>query len=296
MKIFLSSEGIACIYYHEMKNIIKISGLVLAAFAAGMMVYTVLSEKQSNSSVRIEKKNGKINTKTPNKKVPSGLIPTPSQIPSVNQGQTESGADGEVSLDFKPILDQIQAAIDSERLADVRAAIAKMREKGLLKAKLAGNSDWTRYVPKELRSKAVEALGDFGGGALTDLLSFLGDSDDEVMQSAINQFEMAVQDFNLSDREKAEVIKMTCQVVDDADFIDSMLSEAQEARNSVAIETLFYIKENGTDTAKSMVQEAIDFFTGDDNITTIEAAQTWLEENPDGQYDDDVHGGVNSDE
>ena len=214
------------------------------------------------------------------------------QVPKGVVIDPEDEAIAALDREQRQILDEIIKALESEDFKALCQALDKMRSYGRRLAENAGSADWTRYVPDIMRMKAVEALGNFGGGALAELVQFLADPSADVMQSAMDQFELAISDFALSDREKAEVIKLTCQVVNDAEFIDWMLTEAQEARHSVGIETLFYIKENGTDTAKSMVQDAIDFFTGEENIDTEEAALNWLEVNPDDDYDDDIYGGI----
>lgn len=37
--------------------------------------------------------------------------------------------------------------------------------------------------------------------------------------------------------------------------------------------------------------EQIEFFTGEDNLSTVEDVENWLQNNPDGPDDDDLYGG-----
>lgn len=70
-----------------------------------------------------------------------------------------------------------------------------------------------------------------------------------------------------------------------------MFMEINNMRHSVGASLLVEICLNGTETAKALMPEQIEFFTGEDNLVTVEDVEKWLENNPDGPDDDDLYGG-----
>jgi hypothetical protein len=123
-----------------------------------------------------------------------------------------------------------------------------------------------------------------------DLIDFMADDDADIAQSAIDHFELALQDCTLADYDRAEVIKMVSQIITDADTLDWMLTEALNARNSVAVDTLTFIAANGTQTAKEMLPDYIELLANDDEIKTVSDLQRWLEDNPDQPDDEEFYG------
>ena len=199
----------------------------------------------------------------------------------------------EAQLDVlqKKLLQDIQLALDSEDFNSLVAALDRLRMLGVNAAQKGGSSDWARFTPAALRRAVVSALGWFGGNAIPELTGFLADPDPDVLQSAIDQFELAMDEGTLGDREKAEIIKRVATIATDDDLLEWIFAEAVDARHSVGIDTLVYIAQNGTEPAQGKVKENLEFFTGDDTIHTIEDAQRWLAENPDGEEDDFFYGG-----
>ncbi len=149
-----------------------------------------------------------------------------------------------------------------------------------------------KYVAKKLRASAISALGWFGEAALPELAEFLAEPDAELMQDAMSQFELAMDDFTMGDIAKAEIIKQVCSTITDEDMTEWMMMEAINAPNSVGIDTLTYIYQNGTPIAKSKVFEYLEFFTGEE-MQNIEQARQWLSENPgDPEFDDEMWGPI----
>ena len=66
--------------------------------------------------------------------------------------------------------------------------------------------------------------------------------------------------------------------------------EVNNMRHSVGAGVLCQIALDGTDAAKAQMPEAIEFFTGEDNIMTVEDLQAWLDQNPDSPDDEDLYG------
>lgn len=196
----------------------------------------------------------------------------------------------ELDSAMREVLAQLRDALNDADLASARKAVAHLKASGGGTAS-AGTANWAKNVPKALLNAAVETLGYFGGDAIEDLLDFIADDDPDVAQNAIDQLELALQDFTLGDRDRAEVIKSVSTVLTDAETLDWMLSSALDARHSVGIETLAFIAEYGTPEAREMVPSYIDLFTGGEGGTTIAEAKAWLAENPDAPDDEAFYGG-----
>ena len=192
----------------------------------------------------------------------------------------------------KEIIKELQQAIDGMDYPAVRAAIEKMKEYGLARAQELGSSDWSRHVPLVMRRDAVAALGWIGAQALPELVEFLVDAEPEIAMDAQAQLEQALMDFELGDHELAEVVVNLMRVVDDPSALDSYYMELSRMRNSVMISTLVEISNSGTDAARSKLAENLSFYTGDDSITTVEQAEEWLANHPDGPDDDEFYGNV----
>ena len=189
----------------------------------------------------------------------------------------------------KRIIHLLREALDNNDLAFVKQAVALMKQKGSDDAG-KGKRHWSAHVHASLKQAAVDALGWFGSSALEDMTDFIMDEDPDIAQSAIDQFELAMQDPTLADYDRADVIKMIAQTLDDADTLDWMFMEALNARHSVGADTLAYIARNGTTKAKEMLPEYIEMFTGEENITTVSQLENWLAENPDEPDDEEFYG------
>ena len=179
----------------------------------------------------------------------------------------------------KEILKALRDALDNNDFSSVCKVLELMKKSGSLAVGSKGH--WSSGVNKFLRQSAVDALGWFGSGALPELTEFFGDADEEVARSAIDQFELAMQDVTMADYERAEVVKLAAKLITDKSDLDWVLSEAINARPSVGVETLLDISHNGTAEAKEMIPTYVELFTGYDNLITEDDICTWLEEHPD---------------
>ena len=185
----------------------------------------------------------------------------------------------------RKVLASLQAALDAEDFQQIKKILAMTKDapKGSL-------SKTTDGMPIALRKRMIEAMGWFGSTAMPEIAGFLADSDEEVFQMAVDQFELALSDITLGDRDRAEIVTMACRVLTDQDALGRILMELSNMRPSVLVPTIEDICANGTDPAKAQMPEVIEFSTGEDNIQTVEDLQKWLENNPDGPDADDVYG------
>ncbi len=195
--------------------------------------------------------------------------------------------------------DDDEARLNEEQrktIAAIRAALDAEDSAKLLKLvqKLQASDEWPDGIPKSIKMAAVEALGWFGSKCLPEIAGFLGDGDSEVVQSAIEKYEDALSDFDLSDYDRAKILIEASKVINDADAMESMLFELINMRNSVAAATMKELMVYGNAATKSVLPESIEFITGEENITTPEQIDEWAKQNPDDPDDDDFYGGSNN--
>lgn len=185
----------------------------------------------------------------------------------------------------RKILQDLQDALDSENFSRVSKLVAKMLE-------IPPDPKFGKDgVAALLRRKAVEALGWFGAKAMPELVGMLADADPEIVQATFDQFSLALEDISLSDYERADIVVMAAKVLKNTDDLEMLFMEINNMRHSVGAGALVEICLEGTDAAKSLMPETIEFFTGEDNLQTVEDVENWLAENPDGEDDDDLYGG-----
>ena len=185
----------------------------------------------------------------------------------------------------RKVLTLLQDALDAENIEQIRAilAMAKKEAGGSLSKK---NAD----IPVAMKKRIVEALGWFGNTAIPDLMEFLADEEPEIVHMTADQFDLALQDISLGDRERGEIITLAGSVLSDRDVLEMMFMEIANMRNSVAAQTIVDICHKGTDVAKELIVETMEFVTGEEDIETVEDMERWLGENPDGPDDEDLYG------
>ena len=203
----------------------------------------------------------------------------------------ELAEDDEAKLNefSRQILRELQEALDSEDFAVVSRLVKKMLE-------IPPDPKFgAEGVHELLRRKGVEALGWFGSQAMPELVGMLADTDPEIREATFDQFSLALEDISLSDYERADIVAMAAKVLHDVDNLEMLLMEVNNMRHSVGAGTLVEICLEGTPEAQSLMPEAIEFFTGEDSLQTVEDVERWLAENPDGPDDDDLYGGDSDD-
>lgn len=204
-----------------------------------------------------------------------------------NVMDTAQAEDGEENLTElqRSVLQEIQAALDADDLKALRRALSKFTASAS-KGGLGGYA----MVPKSLRSAAVQALGWFGKDALVDLVDFMADADDEVSSEAFYQFEQAIQECTLGDRERAEMVKMMAKALTDPDHIDVLINTLSDMRNSVKGDTAMFILTEGSPQSQAVMLEQMSFYF-DDEVQTVDGIKKWLAENPDDPDDEEFYGG-----
>ena len=203
--------------------------------------------------------------------------------------------ESELSTLQKSILNELKSALQDNDLEGVRKAIARFHAPKPV-AGLAGHKDKDLEgglggeVPKVMRQYAVTALGWFGSSAIGDMLEFMADIDPDVEQEAFMQFELIIDDWDVSDRERASALLKVLSAIHDTERIDSLLMALNNMRNSVKGDTMIRILNSGTAEAQAVMQEQIEFFT-DFDIVDAGGIADWMQKNPDSEWDEDFYGG-----
>lgn len=191
--------------------------------------------------------------------------------------------DGEIRELCQKIVNELQEALDANDRTKVLLIIAKFRAP-------VSQGGLDSYVSKELRGKAVEALGWFGSASVTDLLEFMADQDSEVSEDAFAKFEQALDDWDMGDRERSQILQEVSKVMTDADRIDSLLFNLNNMRNSVKAETVAGILANGTPEAQNLMKEQVEFYLDMDVEASAEGVKKWKDANPDESTDEEFYG------
>lgn len=192
----------------------------------------------------------------------------------------------------KAVLAQIRAALDSNNLKALRRALARFSQ-----AKSRGGLGGD--IPKVLRQHAVTALGWFGGAAAADLVEFMADVDPEIEEDAFSQFELALDDWSMGDRERSDILITALKALTDTERIDSLMMNLNNMRNSVKSDTILTILETGSEASKGVMREQYEFYTdsvteedgvvvNDDKIK--ENINNWKVSNPDDPGDEEFYG------
>lgn len=131
----------------------------------------------------------------------------------------------------------------------------------------------------EVRSELVDALGWFGVQGMNHLLPFMADSDEDVRESAIENWTSALSEVE-DEGMRAQMIGAVMQVLKDEDALESMTNELIDMDEKIALQTLVDVIEGGKAAQQGVAaaREQYEFLTGEE-YTTVEAANQWLAEN-----------------
>ena len=161
----------------------------------------------------------------------------------------------------KALAERIEKALDEEKLEDAL---------GCAKEALAcGNA--------EVRQAMVETLGWFGEKALPELTPFLADPDEDVRETAMNEWSMAVSNIE-DDAEKIGIVELAMNVLSDEDALEDISGEYIGVDEKLAVESLVrIIAADGSKTGVAKAKETYEFVTGDEWVSA-EAAAKWIAE------------------
>lgn len=172
---------------------------------------------------------------------------------------------GELSAEDQKLIDEIQAALDDENLAEVRKLAEKL----------------VNHPVAEVRQRAIEALQWFGAKALDSMTMFLADADEDVKSTATDSVEQALAEME-DESAKLSYIESLFQIRGSCDENTLALLAGQlkgfENEASVIDAVVRVITANVNPAAVSEMKEVYEFITGEP-YTTPDAAQRWRAEN-----------------
>ena len=136
-----------------------------------------------------------------------------------------------------------------------------------------------KSASSDVRAQAVEALQWFGKKALAELTMFMADSDDDVRATACDAWTSALSEIE-EPALKGKLVVSAMEVLTDADQLESMIMEINDLPNSAQMDILTRLIEGGNKVAAEVAREHYEFVTGEP-YESRDAAQKWLQENPD---------------
>ena len=161
----------------------------------------------------------------------------------------------------KALSKRIEAALDEE---DLKKAVACAKE--------------ALSCPKtEIRQAMVDTLGWFGAKGLPELTPFLADADEDVRDSAMNEWSMALSDIE-DDKERIGTVEMAMAVLTDEDALEDISGEYIGIDEKLAVESLLRVIEGGgSEQGIAKAKETYEFVTGDE-FTNRADAEKWIAE------------------
>ena len=130
----------------------------------------------------------------------------------------------------------------------------------------------------DVREGAVTALGWFGAKALPMLTSLMADPDENVSETAINEWELALSDVNDLDLQ-VEIATAAMSTVDNRDALEMIVTEITAHDDEIkVINSLIDIMESGNSVGAEVAREEYEGLTGEE-WTSVEDAEAWLREN-----------------
>lgn len=169
--------------------------------------------------------------------------------------------DSKMTPEEKSLAEAIEKALDEEVLADAIACAAKA----------------LKCQNTEIRQAMVDTLGWFGEKALPELTPFLCDPDEDVRESAQNEWSMALSDIE-NDADKIGAVELAMNVINDEDFLEDISGEYIGVDEKLAVESLMrIIASQGSEKGIAKAKETYEFVTGDEWQGEAEA-QRWIRE------------------
>ena len=174
------------------------------------------------------------------------------------------------------LMRQARDAIDNDDLESARALAANA---------ISSQND-------ELREMAVEALSWFGKDAMVELMPFMADANEEVAEAAKDGWMSGLQEID-DDGEKAGVIEATMKCIHDGEMLEDISNELIGMDDLAAIQVLADIIEDGGNAAAvKAAKETYNTITEED-WSSFDAAEAWLQKNYEPDDDDDNGGDKN---
>ena len=178
----------------------------------------------------------------------------------------------------KMVLD-LQNALDLDDRKKVYALVHKLQ---LM-------DEWPDGIPKSVKLKALQALSWFGAEGMAEAIGFLADSDVEIRESAVEEFErMFTDSWSMGDIKLAETMVQAVKVISDTDALDSFYDQFSNMRDTVKAETALKILDGENRAAAKELESKLDeiFDTQEYEVKTREDVEKFLKDAQQAYKDD----------
>ena len=170
------------------------------------------------------------------------------------------------------LADDLQSATDENDLDAVRKEVEKIKKLG----------------SADLKSEAMDALAFFGRSALSDLMQFVKDKDQEVIDVAADKIAFVLDEMEEEDNKfKTEVLStlLSFDGLCSEDAIETFVGQLESIGSGdelLAVQTLVDLIDSGTvgENVKKRAKEAYEFVTGEE-YTDFKKAERWFAEKAD---------------
>ena len=138
--------------------------------------------------------------------------------------------------------------------------------------------EFAKHPNPTMRRAAVEAISWFGDKGLADMAVFLVDGDEEVAELAKERWSLGVQEVE-DEQERATLAKLGMLYVTDEDSLTTFMGDLTTVEDDLKVmQVLVDLIEEGTPESAAVAREQYEWMTGDE-YTTVDAADSWLQEN-----------------
>jgi len=201
----------------------------------------------------------------------------PADAPSAKVKEVPAGARRRPA---RPIIVDVDDRTDlTEEDKTFLKAIDKALDDEDFKALQAIAADASKSKTVEVRSELVDALGWFGTKAMAELTPLMADANEDVAQSALDNWTSALDDIENEDT-KCALVEGVMSALKNPEMLESLVMEMNGCEDRRVIQTLVNLIGGNNVPAAQAAREHYEFVTGDE-FTTIEAAEKWLRENAD---------------
>ena len=237
-------------------------GALCALVAAVVAVYRGDSSgggsTDDNASVADVRRGGRLRKPSAKPTTRRQSRPKPVLDFSTDDGEDE---DDKRTPEEKALAERIEKALDDDDLAAAIACADEAQRCGVV----------------EIRQAMVDTLGWFGEKALPELMPFLADADEDVRDSAKNEWSMAISSIE-DDSAKIRVVELAMGVLKDEDTLEDIAGEYIGVDEKMAVESLARIIAEGKSPAGvEKAKETYEFVTGEEWAGAEEAAR-WIAE------------------
>lgn len=260
-----------------MKKKLTVLGTICLVAAALVCVALILARNKNGGSEpesaqpmargdvkrpgRGETRTGRKPVKSPHGTVAKKDTSKRSEKPVLSFAEGDDDDDDGFTPTERALSKRIEAALDEEDL-----------DKAVACAKEALNCPNT-----EIREAMVDTLGWFGEKGLPELMPFLVDSDEDVRDSAMNQWSTALAEIE-DEPKKIGIVELAMNVLSDEDALEDISGEYIGVDEKLAVESLLRIIEaGGSAQGIAKAKETYEFVTGEE-FTDREAAEKWIAE------------------